>query len=201
VEELDDAPVEELDDAPVEELDDAPVLEPPASLPASYAGVQTPAAQDPAGQGVPSGRAGLEHTPVSGAQVPAWWQASEGAHTAGLEPVHTPAWHVSVGVQRLPSSHALPSGFEGFEHNPLSGSHEPARWHESSAAQITGLSPVQTPAWQVSIWVHALMSSHAVPSALAGLEQAPVDGAHTPATWQPSRGAHTMAFEPRQTPP
>ena len=73
-------------------------------------------------------------------------------------PVHLPAWQVSVCVQALPSSQALPSGFAGFEHEPVAGSQVPASWHESAAAQVTGFAPVQTPFWQVSVRVQALPS-------------------------------------------
>jgi hypothetical protein len=48
--------------------------------------------------------------------------------------------------------------------------------------QTTGFWPVHTPAWQVSVWLHALPSLQPVPSAFAGLEQ-PVAGLHTPAVW------------------
>jgi hypothetical protein len=49
------------------------------------------------------------------------------------------------------------------------------------AGQTTGLLPVQTPPWQVSVWAHGLPSSHAVPSGLAGLEQSRVLGSQVPA--------------------
>ena len=52
---------------------------------------------------------------------------------------------------------------------------------ESLAEQVTGLPPVQVPDWQVSVCVQALPSLHAVPFALAGFEQAPVDGSQVPA--------------------
>jgi hypothetical protein len=47
----------------------------------------------------------------------------------------------------------------------------------------TGLLPVQTPAWQVSVWVQALPSPQLVPFAALGLEQMPEAGLQTPATW------------------
>ncbi len=85
-------------------------------------------------------------------------------------------------MQALPSLHAVPLALFGFEHTPVAGSHTPASWHWSIGAQATGLAPTHTPAWQVSAWVQALPSLHALPSAFAGLEQAPVAGSHTPAT-------------------
>jgi hypothetical protein len=55
--------------------------------------------------------------------------------------------------------------------------------HSFTSSQSIGLLPVQTPAWQVLVWVQTLWSSHDVPSGLAGLVQAPVDGLQTPAVW------------------
>jgi hypothetical protein len=59
---------------------------------------------------------------------------------------------------------------------------------------------VQTPAWQVSLCVHALPSSQAVPSAADGFEQAPVAVSHVPAEWHWSEAAQVTGFEPVQTP-
>src|SRR2546426_12453491 len=104
-------------------------------------------------------------------------------------PVHVPAWQVSVRVQALPSSQAAPSGFAGLEHVPVAGSQEPAAWHWSAGAQTTGFMPVHIPAWQVSVRVQALPSSQEAPSGLVGLEQRPVVGSHTPASWHWSAAA------------
>jgi hypothetical protein len=78
--------------------------------------------------------------------------------------MHEPLWQVSVCVHALPSLQALPSGFAGFEHMPVAGLHVPATWHWSGAGQVTGFAPVHVPPWQVSVWVHAFPSLHAVPS-------------------------------------
>jgi hypothetical protein len=43
------------------------------------------------------------------------------------------------------------------------------------------LAPVQVPAWQVSVWVQALLSAQAAPFALLGFEQIPVEVLHVPA--------------------
>src|SRR5205809_6576997 len=94
-----------------------------------------------------------------------------------------PAWQVSVCVQASPSAQALPSALSGLEQAPLAGSQTPATWHWSSAVQTTGFAPMQTPAWQVSVWVQASPSAQARPAALAGLEQVPLAGSQTPATW------------------
>jgi len=63
----------------------------------------------------------------------------------GFEPVQAPAWHVSVWVQALPSSHPVPSGFAGFEQVPVALSQLPVRWHWSVTPQTTGFEPVQLP--------------------------------------------------------
>ena len=76
---------------------------------------------------------------------------------------------------------AVPSAIAGFEQTPVPGVHVPATWHWSWAVQVTGLLPVQVPAWQASVWVHRSPSLHAVPSAIGGFEQ-PVDGLQVPAT-------------------
>src|SRR5205814_2748859 len=81
------------------------------------------------------------------------------ARSTGLLPVHTPLWQVSVCVHALPSLQTLPLAFAGFEHVPVAGLQLPAVWHSSEPVQATGLLPVHTPLWQVSVWVQALPSS------------------------------------------
>jgi hypothetical protein len=97
--------------------------------------------------------------------------------------VQTPFSQVSVLVHALPSLQLSPSGRAGFEQTPVAGLHVPAVWHWSGAGQTTGSVPVQTPAWQVSVLVHALPSLQAAPSERAGFEQTPVEGLHVPALW------------------
>src|SRR3989442_1146213 len=111
-----------------------------------------------------------------------------------------PLWQVSVWVQALPSLHAVPSAALGFEQVPVAGSHVPATWHWSRAVQVTGLLPTQLPLWQVSVWVQASPSLHAVPSALVGVEQVPVAGSHVPATWHWSRAVQVTGLLPTQLP-
>jgi hypothetical protein len=48
--------------------------------------------------------------------------------------------------------------------------------------QVTGLAPVQVPAWQVSLCVQASPSVQLVPFGALGFEQEPVAGLHVPAT-------------------
>src|SRR5437867_2438067 len=94
-----------------------------------------------------------------------------------------PAWQVSLCVQASPSVQTLPSAVFGLEQVPLAGSQVPAAWHGSRASQTTVFAPVHVPARQVSVWVQASPSAQAVPSALFGLEQAPLAGSQVPATW------------------
>jgi hypothetical protein len=66
--------------------------------------------------------------------------------------------------------------------------------------QLTGLAPVQAPAWQVSVCVQALPSLQAVPFALAGFEQMPLAGSQAPAVWHWSGVAQVTGFVPVQAP-
>src|SRR5262245_42140671 len=97
---------------------------------------------------------GFEQTPP--AEVPAVWHWSSAVHTTGFAPVHVPAWHVSVCVQALPSSHELPLALMGLEQTPAE--QVPAVWHWSSAVQTVPTPPVQLPAWHASPDVHELPS-------------------------------------------
>src|SRR6185369_6936019 len=65
---------------------------------------------------------------------------------------------------------------------------------------MTGLPPAHTPAWQVSLCVQALPSSHDEPFALLGFEQSPVSGSHVPALWHWSDAVQTTGFAPTHTP-
>jgi hypothetical protein len=70
----------------------------------------------------------------------------------------------------------------GFEHKPVDELHVPAVWQESEAVHTTGLLPVHTPAWQLSVCVQALPSVQEVPLFAAGLEHVPEEELHVPAT-------------------
>ena len=129
----------------------------------------------------PSALLGLLQTPVAGAQVPAVWHWSCALQVTGLAPLHVPAWQVSVCVHALPSLQAEPSALLGLLQTPVAGAQVPAVWHWSCALQVTGLAPLHVPAWQVSLWVQALPSLQAEPSALLGVLQTPVAGAQVPA--------------------
>jgi hypothetical protein len=130
----------------------------------------------------------------------ATWHWSDAAQTTGFAPVQTPAWHVSLCVQPLPSLQGVSFAAAGLEHVPVAGLQVPATWHWSDAAQTTGFAPVQTPAWQVSLCVQPLPSLQAVLFAFAGLEHVPVAGLQVPATWHWSDAVQTTELAPVQTP-
>jgi hypothetical protein len=70
----------------------------------------------------------------------------------------------------------------GFEQLPVPGSHEPATWQASRAAQTTDEPAAQVPApSQVSPVVHLFPSLHVTPGAAGGFEHEPFIGSHTPA--------------------
>jgi len=167
---------------------------PPTQAPAMH--VSSVVQPLPSLQVVPSVAAGLEQAPVVMSQVPTAWHGSLAAQTTGLAPVQVPATQVSVWVQALPSLQVVPSVAAGLEQAPEVGSQVPAAWHWSLAEHTTGLVPTQAPAWQVSVWVQALPSLHAVP--LAPLDHAVVEvaGAHT---WHGLAGLTVP--EPKKTPP
>jgi hypothetical protein len=117
-----------------------------------------------------------------------------------LAPTQVPFWQVSVWVQALPSLQAVSLAFGGLEHCPVAGLHVPASWHWSEAVQTTEVPAVQTPFWQVSVWVQALPSLQDAPLVLFGLEHSPVAGSQVPAMWQASRAVQTFGVPAVQTP-
>jgi len=114
--------------------------------------------------------------------------------------VQLPDWQVSGVVQLLPSLHDAPFVFGGFEQAPVDGLHVPATWHWSDAVQATGLAPVQRPAWQLEVPVHASLSLHEAPFAFSGFEQTPVDALHVPATWHWSDAVQLTGLAPTHAP-
>jgi hypothetical protein len=169
--------------------------------------VQTPDWQEslrvhafPSLQLVPFAAAGFEHTPVLVLHVPATWQASLAVHVTGLEPVQTPDWQESLFVQAFPSLQLVPFAAARFEHTPVLVLQDPATWHASLAAHVTGLEPVQTPDWQESSCVQAFPSLQLVPFGAVGFEQAPVLVLQVPATWHASLARQATGFEPVHTP-
>ena len=59
---------------------------------------------------------------------------------------------------------------------------------------------MQAPVWHVSVFVHALASSHPVPSVLAGLLHTPVELTQVPTSWHWSLAAHTTGLLPTHLP-
>jgi hypothetical protein len=154
-------------------------------------------------QAVPSGLAGLEHSPVAGSQVPASWHWSEAVQVTGSSPTQVPSWQVSVLVQALPSLQAVPFGLGCFSHSPVVGLQTPTvHWslNAGSVEQSFGGPAVQTPAWQVSVVQALLSATQVVPSALGGLEHRPVVGSQTPASWHWSEAVQVLGSPPVQTP-
>jgi hypothetical protein len=149
---------------------------------------------------VPSLLTGFEQAPVDVLHVPALWHWSCATQVTGLPPAQLPDWQVSVCVHASPSLHAVPSLLAGFEQTPVDVLHVPVLWHWSCATHVTGLPPAQLPDWQLSVCVHALPSLHAVPFALAGFEQTPVDVLHMPAVWHWSWATHVTGLPPLQLP-
>ena len=99
----------------------------------------------------------------------------------GFAPTHTPLLQVSVWLHLSPSLQPEPSFLLGLEQVPVAESQVPASWHWSLAAQTTGLAPLHTPPWQVSVWVHLSASLQAAPFVLVGFEQLPDDASQVPA--------------------
>src|SRR5437899_1733442 len=153
----------------------------PPNTPALQASVAVQ--NSPSSQATPSASRGLQQMPVTELQLPASWGRSAAGQMTGFVPTQVPAWQVSVRVQASPSVQALPFDLVGVEQLPLAGSQTPATWHWSRAAQTTGFTPTQAPAWQVSVRVQASPSVQALPFAVAGLEQVPLAGSQAPATW------------------
>src|SRR5438477_328155 len=130
----------------------------------------------PSVQGVRSVERGVGQVPVAGWHVRAAWHWARAAQVTGLLPTQLSLWQVSVCVLALSSVHGGLFVAVGLEQLPVAGSHVPATWHWSTAAQVTGLLPTQVPLWQVSVCVQALPSVQGVPSALARSEERRVGG-------------------------
>jgi hypothetical protein len=72
--------------------------------------------------------AGLLQVPVIGLHVPTAWHSSWAVQVTESVPTQTPAWHLSVWVQRLPSSQSVPV-FGVSTHWPVAGLQVPASLH------------------------------------------------------------------------
>jgi hypothetical protein len=100
--------------------------------------------------------------PFTGSQESAV-QGLPSSMVAGVPFAQVPAWQVSRPSQTVALSQLVPSGFAGLEQTPVAELQTPTSRHAPCAEQMTGLLPVQTPLWQVSDWVQALLSLQAVP--------------------------------------
>jgi hypothetical protein len=85
----------------------------------------------------------------------------------------------SVSTLPFPQAASQPLG---AEHTPSVGLQTPGV-AQSWPGQTTGLAPVHTPAWQMSVCVQAFPSEHELPFAFTGFEQTPFAGSHTPGSW------------------
>ena len=103
-------------------------------------------------------------------------------------------------MQVLPSLHAVPLVATGFEHTPVEVLQVPTVWQASSALQVFGFEPTHEPLWQLSLWVQALPSLHAVPFVATGFEHTPVEVLQVPTVWQASSALQVFGFEPTQEP-
>ena len=79
-------------------------------------------------------------------------------------------------MHALLSVHVVPLATGVPLHVPVAGSHVWALRHWVAPGQVTGLPPVQTPPWQVSVCVHPLLSLHVVPFRAVVLFTQPVAG-------------------------
>jgi hypothetical protein len=164
----------------------------PVHAPAIHISDQSKTHRLPSEQGVPSTTAtGVEQSPVDGSHVPGRWHVSGATHVIGFEPMHVPALHWSVWVQRFSSLQAVPSGATGVEQSPVLGSQVPAKWQESDATQAMRFVGWQTPFWQASLTPHAFPSSQIVPFGRGGFEHWPVAGLHVPTAWHWSSAVQT----------
>src|SRR5205823_13637794 len=70
----------------------------------------------------------------------------------------------------------------------------------AAVVEPTRLLPTQASAVQSLGWAQAVAAVQGVPSARAGLLQAPVAGSQVPAVWHWSEAVHTTGFVPTQAP-
>jgi hypothetical protein len=102
---------------------------PLCTLQVPLAQVSVPSQKRPSLHAVPSEAIGVLHIPVAGSQVPATWQSSMALQTFAVPAVQVPFWQVSLPLQRLPSSQAVPLAFVGLVHIPVDVLQVPAVWH------------------------------------------------------------------------
>ena len=157
----------------------------PTHLPAWQASVLVQALAS--SQAVPFVLGVLEHAPVEGSHTPTLHPSSCERQSTAVPGLHerVDESHVSAPLQAFPSSHAAfvvhPQGLGSVVQRPVESLH-PSTVQAMPSLQ-TRPGPPQVPFVHVSGVVQNLPSSHAVPFALFGLEQVPVDGLQAPAVW------------------
>src|SRR2546426_941564 len=93
---------------------------------------------------------------------------------------HAPAWHVSAPLHTLPSLHEVPFA-TGECWQPCTGS-QVSVVQGLPSLQLGSVPGVQTPAWHVSVPLHAFPSLHEAPFATAKC-------------WQPATGSHVSVVQ------
>jgi hypothetical protein len=90
-------------------------------------------------------------------------QALPSSQLSGVPAAHTPAWQVSLPLQRVASGHGV-SFTTGVCWQPKVALHVSVV-HGFMSSQSSGVPPLHTPAWHVSTPLQALPSEHEVPFA------------------------------------
>jgi hypothetical protein len=134
--------------------------------------VDTPLQRLPSSQLVPLDLLLTGQVPVEGTQAPTVVQAVAVGHVTDVPAVQTPVWHVSMPLQRLPSSQLVPLDLLLTGQIPVDGTQAPTVVQAVADGHVFAV-PVQMPAWQVSPVVQALPSEQAVPSETGVSTQAP----------------------------
>jgi hypothetical protein len=134
-----------------------PVIRVPAQMPPVHMSfsVQELLSSQP----VPLGRFWTSHTPVCGLQtLTVHWLPVSG-HVVRSPAWQVPFWQVSPTVHRSPSSHGVPLAAFWVMQLPLVGSQTATKQGSFGCGHSLGCPGVQTPAWQVSFTVQALLSA------------------------------------------
>jgi hypothetical protein len=133
----------------------------------------------PSSQGVAFALGTAMHVPFAGSQLPVLHALPLDEQSTGVPATHVSAEpHVSSPLQGLPSSQSPASEQEHAERSavqPPSSSEHESVVQAMPSSHVT-LPPRHTPSAQASSSVHRRPSSHAVPSAFGGSEQAPLVG-------------------------
>jgi hypothetical protein len=141
--------------------------------------LQTPALHTSVVHGLPSAQSAFttqEAQPAIGVfwqPLSAWHesvvQALPSLQLSGVPAVHTPAWHASAPLQRLPSRHGVPFSTAPWV-QPKTGS-QLSVVHALASLQLRTVPAVHTPSWQVSSPLQTLPSVQEEPFRMGVLEQ------------------------------